>query len=129
MMIRSLLIALIVFVSTESQAGSPKVTGVFSNMRFGTEDVTGVEVFLTCSMKGYFAQVQCAEGTISRPVVVFVTVAGSSIEFTVPVESVPNAYSCPAGKFKGEISANGMHGHFEGLNWPGFLERKKSYWQ
>ena len=128
-MIRSILAALLIFISAELQAGPPKVTGVYSNMRFGTEDVTGVEIFLTYSMKGYFAHVQCAEGAIGRPLLVPVIVAGSFIEFVVPVESAPNTYSCPPGKFKGEVSASGMNGKFEGIDWPGFIERKKSYWQ
>jgi hypothetical protein len=128
-MSRSILVALLVALFSESQAASPKVTGVFSNMRFGTEDVTGVEVFVTYSDKGHFAQVQCAEGAISRPVVVPVLVAGSYIEFAVPADSTPNAYSCPVGKFKGEVSAKGLRGRFEGTDWPGFLKRAKSYWQ
>ena len=128
-MSRSKLIALLVFASAVAHAAAPKITGVFSSMRFGTEDVTGVEVFITSSGKGHFAQVQCAEGAISRPVVVPVIVTGSLVEFVVPTESAPNTYSCPPGKFKGEISASGMTGRFEGLNWPGVLARKKSYWQ
>ena len=128
-MSRSKLLALLLFASAVAHAASPKITGVFSSMRFGTEDVTGVEVFVTSSGKGYFAQVQCAEGAISRPVVVPVVVTGSLVEFVVPPDTTPNTYSCPPGKFKGEISASGMTGSFAGLNWPGVLARKKSYWQ
>lgn len=124
-----ILTALLIFVTAESQADSPKVTGVFSNMRFGTEDVTGVEVFITFSDKGYFAQVQCAEGAISRPVVVPVLVAGPIVEFSVPTDAAPNSYSCPPGKFEGTVSASGMKGRFAGTDWPGFLKRRKSYWQ
>jgi hypothetical protein len=128
-MSRPLLVALLFAMSSGSHAASPKVTGVFSNMRFGTEDVTGVEVFVTYSDKGHFAQVQCAEGAISRPIVVPVLVAGSHVEFSVPTDSAANKFSCPAGKFKGEVSAKGLRGQFEGTDWPGFLKRSKSYWQ
>ena len=128
-MIRSILITLLIFFTAEAQAASPRMTGMFSNMRFGTEDVGGVEVFITYSDKGYFAQVQCAEGAISRPILVPVVVAANFVEFIVPVQVEPNSYSCPSGKFKGEVSSKGMKGHFEGTEWPGFLNRKGSYWQ
>ena len=124
-----ILIALLIFVASEAQADLLKVTGVYSNMRFGTEDVSGVEVFLTYSDKGYFAQIQCAEGAVSSPITVPVHVKNSFVEFSVPTNPVPNSYSCPSGKFNGEISTNGMKGQFEGTDWPGFLKRKNSYWQ
>jgi hypothetical protein len=98
-------------------------------MRFGTEDVSGVEIFITYSTNGYFAQVQCAEGSISRPVVVEVRVAASLIEFSVPPRSDQNSYSCPSGKFRGVVSDRRINGSFDGTNWPGILQRKKSYWQ
>ena len=126
---RSILIALLVFSCSEARAELPRMTGVFSNMRFGTEDVSGVEIIITNSDKGYFAQVQCAEGAISRPILVPVSVAANFIEFIVPVKVESNSYSCPPGKFKGEVSTKGMKGAFEGRRWPGFLSRRGSYWQ
>jgi hypothetical protein len=127
-MIRLILITLLIFFSEGALAASPKITGIFSSMRFGTEDVSGVEVIISYSDRGYFAQVQCAEGAISRPVLVPVIVAATFIEFIVPVKAEPNSYSCPQGKFKGEISNKGMSGHFEGTKWPGFLKRSGSFW-
>jgi hypothetical protein len=100
-MIRTLLVLLLIALTAEVQSASPKVTGIFSNMRFGTEDVYGVEIFITYSSKGYFAQVQCAEGAINRPVVVPAIVAGSSVEFLVPTISATDTYSCPPGNSKG----------------------------
>lgn len=126
---RATLFTLLIISSSLASAGPPKVTGLFSNMRFGTEDVTGVEIFITHSTSGYYVQVQCAEGAISRPVVVEALVSGSLIEFSVPPKSDPNSYSCPTGKFKGIISAREIKGSFEGTNWPSILKRQKSYWQ
>ena len=123
-----ILAAVLAILSAESQADSAKATGIFTSMQFGSEDVRGVEVFITYSDGGYFAQVQCAEGAISRPVVVPVSIAGPFVEFSVPKDLTPHSYSCPSGKFKGEISANGIKGHFEGTNWPGTLKRTNSYW-
>lgn len=126
---RATLFTLLIISSSLASAGPPKVTGPFSNMRFGTEDVTDVEIFITHSTSGYYVQVQCAEGAISRPVVVEALVSGSLIEFSVPPKSDSNSYSCPTGKFKGIISAREIKGSFEGTNWPSILKRQKSYWQ
>lgn len=126
---RTILLTFLIISSTLASAAPLKVTGLFSNMRFGTEDVNGVEIFITNSTNGYFAQVQCAEGSIRRPVVVEVRVTASSIEFSVPPSSDQNSYSCPSGKFKGVVSDRGIKGSFDGTNWPGTLKRKKSYWQ
>lgn len=126
---RAILLTLLIISSSLAYAAPTKVTGLFSNMHFGTEDVSGVEIFITNSTNGYFAQVQCAEGAISRPVVVEVHVSGSLIEFSVPPNSDQNSYSCPSGKFKGIVSDLVIRGSFEGTNWPGILKRQKSYWQ
>lgn len=126
---RTILLTFLIISSTLASAAPLKVTGLFSNMRFGTEDVNGVEIFITYSTNGYFAQVQCAEGAVSRPVVVEVRVTASLIEFSVPPSSDQNSYSCPSGQFKGVVSDRGIKGSFDGMNWPGTLKRKKSYWQ
>jgi hypothetical protein len=110
-------------------AGKPMVTGVFSNMHFATEDVLGVEIFVTLSDEGYFAQIQCAEGAVSKPVIIPVVVDGTRIEFDIPAHPGTTGYTCPAGKFKGEVSAAGLKGTIGGTGWPRFLKRKKSYWQ
>lgn len=126
---RAILFLLLISPIYLVDAAPTKISGLFSSMRLGTEDVSGVEIFITNSTAGYFAQVQCAEGAISRPVLVNVLVSGSSIEFSVPPNSNVNSYSCPTGKFKGVVSAFGIKGNFEGTNWPGTLKRQKSYWQ
>ena len=126
---RSILFTLLFALSVQTQAATPKITGVFSSLRFGTEDVTGVEVFITYSEKGYFAQVQCAEGAISQPILVPARVNGLIVEFDVPPALEENGYACPAGKFEGVLSSFGLKGHFAGTKWPGFLKRKPSYWQ
>ena len=126
---RSILFALLLAFSIQAQSATPKITGVFSSMRFGTEDVTGVEVFITYSGKGYFAQVQCAEGAISQPIIIPVRVNGLFVEFDIPSTLEKNNYACPAGKFEGKLSFFGLKGHFEGTKWPGLLKRKSSYWQ
>lgn len=128
-MFRVFTFALLMTVAALGQAAPPKMTGVFTSMRFGTEDLSGVEVFITLSDRGYFVQVQCAEGAVSSPVVVPAVVSGSSVQFDLPAGPGPNIYSCPSGRFIGKASASGMKGHFEGTDWPGFLRRKRSYWQ
>lgn len=128
-MMRTILMALLIFMTNAAQGADPKITGMYSNMRLGTEDVTGVEIFISLAEKNYFAVVQCAEGAISRPVVVPIVVTGASVEFDLPKEDNTSLYVCPSGKFMGKISENGMLGYFEGSQWPGFLKRGKSYWQ
>lgn len=57
--IRLLMLSLAVMVSPSAfgQAESPKITGLYSNMRAGTEDLSGVEVFPVRGEGGYFATV------------------------------------------------------------------------
>jgi hypothetical protein len=103
-----------------------RVTGLYSNMKFGTEDVTGVEVFLVYSRDGHYAIVQCAEGEPGKPFVAKANVNKNAIEFEVPSNSDS---LCPKGMFRGTVSSKGLRGKFEQMDWPGFLPRKKSYWQ
>jgi hypothetical protein len=136
-MMRFVLATLLFLVTCVSNAWQDKITyitGIYTNMHLGTEDVTGVEVSVTYAEKSYFAVVQCAEGAISRPIVVPAIVRpatgeGYPIEFVIPPEQVRDRYVCPAGKFVGVISKEGMKGHFEGTNWPNFLKKGNSYWQ
>jgi len=97
-------------------------------MQFGTEDVTGVEIFLVFSRSGYYAVMQCAEGAPGVPVVLPVKVAGNLLEIEAPLRK-ENDSGCPASKFLGTIEEAGLKGSFEGTEWPGFLKRGGSYWQ
>ena len=107
-----------------------RVTGLYSNMKFGTEDVTGVEIFIVYASPydraAHYATVQCAEGVPGKPFTTRVTVTASNVEFIVPED---RETLCPVGKFVGTVSAKGLQGTFEHTKWPGFLPRKRSYWQ
>jgi len=122
--------ALMLIANFAAAAEPPKVTGIYSNMRFGTEDVTGVEVFIVLShIRGhgqYQATVQCAEGALGVPEVVPVMVSGTSISFKITSEQS----GCPTASFTGQITKLGLAGTFEGAtDYPGFLKRGRSYWQ
>jgi hypothetical protein len=119
-------VVLVFWLSAPAFGAEDQPTGVFSNMYFGTEDVNGMEMFVLNSNDGYFALIQCAEGSPSRPVLVPVSIAGPFIDFSIRNEP---ASHCPKTRFKGKISATGIKGNFEGTNYPGMLKRKKSYWQ
>jgi hypothetical protein len=114
-------------ISMLSYAAGPKVTGMFSSLRFGTEDVSGVEMYVMYSHSNYYAALQCAEGAPGIPEIVKLSVSASSISFVVPANS---GSSCPSGAtFSGELTASGIKGSFSGTDWPGFLKRGKGYWQ
>jgi hypothetical protein len=121
-----LALALILSPSAFAQAESPRITGLYSNMRAGTEDLSGVEVFLVRGEGGYFATVQCAQGVPGKPVLVPALVSGRVVEFQLPADAKT---LCPAAKFRGELRDDGLKGAFEGSDWPGFLTRSRSYWQ
>ena len=124
---RRLLLASSIALLGNAYAVEPKVTGIFSSMNLGAEDVTGVEVFIVYSNSGYYAHVQCAEGAISRPIVVPVNVSGNRIEFNVPKSVSSNEFSCPAGRFTGRIIKDTLEGHFAGTDWPHALNRRRIY--
>ena len=124
-----LVFTILLCVGLTAHGDEPKVTGIFSSMSFGTEDVTGAEVFIVYSESGYYALVQCAEGAISRPIVTPARVSGNLVEFTVPKPAHQTDYTCPAGKFTGKILKDKLEGHFSGTDWPGVLMRRQSYWQ
>lgn len=122
--------AVSLIASFAAAAEPPKVTGIYSNMRFGTEDVTGVEVFILFSQfrgnSQYLATVQCAEGVPGVPEVVPVMVSGTSVSFKITSEQS----GCPTVSFAGQITELGLAGTFEGTaDYPGFLKRGRSYWQ
>eukprot|EP00456_Euglypha_rotunda_P087226 TRINITY_DN8873_c0_g1_i4.p1 TRINITY_DN8873_c0_g1~~TRINITY_DN8873_c0_g1_i4.p1 ORF type:complete len:124 (+),score=10.64 TRINITY_DN8873_c0_g1_i4:590-961(+) len=115
----------LLFVSCLAMASELRVTGTYSNLRFGTEDLSGVEVTIVSGGTGYYAVVQCAEGAPGIPLVVPAQVHGARIEFRVTAASS----GCPEAAFTGAVTAAGLTGVFEGTQWPGFLKRGKSYWQ
>ena len=112
-------------VLSVSAASVPKLTGTYSSLQMGTEDLHGVEISIVIGGKGYFAIVQCAEGVPGIPQVVPAQIAGLSLQFTLE----NSATGCPASAFQGTVSANGLTGAFEGTTWPGFMRRRKGYWQ
>lgn len=106
-------------------APTPKITGTYSSFRFGTEDLTGAEITIVVGGDGYYAIVQCAEGTPGVPQVVRAQVEGLTVTF-----GLDDAKSgCPVSVFSGTIDMQGLIGAFEGSAWPGLLKRGKSYWQ
>jgi len=110
-----------------SQAADPRVTGMYSNLRFGTEDVTGVEMYVVSSHGSYYASLQCAEGAPGIPETVKLSISGSSVSFVVPSST---RSGCPSGAtFTGQLAADGIRGSFAGTDWPGFLKRGNGYWQ
>ena len=111
-----------------SAASNPQITGTYSSLEYIAEagDVVGVEITVIYSDSGYFALVQCAEGSPGAPQLIPVTVEGSTISFSLP----PQADSdCPATNFLGSISKRGLTGTFKDNDWPGFLKRRRSYWE
>lgn len=106
-------------------AAQQRVTGTYSSLRMGTEDLSGAEVTVVYGGNGYYAIVQCAEGSPGIPLVVPAKVIGEVLTFTVTEASS----GCPPAMFSGTISHKGLSGAFEGSSWPGLLKRGKSYWQ
>ncbi|MFC7301086.1 hypothetical protein [Cognatiluteimonas weifangensis] len=123
------IIAIAAFALASSAAASePKITGTYSGFEYIAEagDVVGVEITIVYSDSGYFALVQCAEGSPGAPSLVPATVDVSTVSFSLP----PQADSdCPATQFQGTISKRGLTGTFKDTNWPGLLKRRHSYWQ
>ena len=111
--------------SSDAAAPNPKLTGMFSDMRFNAEggDVLGQEIFIVYSKHGYFAVLQSSEGEPGRPVVVPATLTGSSVTFRVPADVDLR------GEFRGVISQDGLIGTFSGNGQSVNLKRKSSYWQ
>jgi hypothetical protein len=110
-----------------SHAIDPKVTGMYSNLHFGTEDVTGVEIYVVYSHGNYYGSLQCAEGSPGIPETVKLSVSGSSVSFVV---SSDTSSGCASGAtFTGHFTALGIEGTFAGTDWPGLLRRGKGYWQ
>ena len=117
-----------IVLASSAAASEPRITGTYSSLEYVAEagDIVGVEITVIYSDSGYFTLVQCAEGSPGVPLLVPATVKGSTISFSLPsqVES-----DCPATQFQGTISKRGLTGAFKDTDWPGFLKRRRSYWQ
>jgi hypothetical protein len=123
----SVLFALLIAVATLALAQDEvRVTGLYSNMKVGTEHISGVEIFIVLSEKDVYAIVQCAEAFPGKPFVAKATVDKNMVSFEVPKD---RDVVCPSGRYQGSVSNRGLRGSFERTDWPGFLPRKKSFWQ
>ena len=109
-------------------SAAPKITGVYSDLRIipVERDVVGTEMFLLYDGDAYWVLLQCAEGKLGPPELLPAIVHYPKLTFTVPKQT---ATMCPSGQFEGTLSPRGLKGSIKGLEWPGFLPRKKSYWQ
>ena len=128
LLLLALLLAGTGFLSTASAAGKKQVTGIYSNMSYSREggDVVGTEVFVLYEGSTYKALVQCAGGPVGEAQLLPAVVSYPEISFVIPPDS-PTL--CPKGEYKGKISPKGLKGSIQDHDWPGFLPRKKSYWQ
>jgi hypothetical protein len=107
-------------------AAEPRITGTYSNLRFGTEDLYGVEITVVYGGHQHHVIVQCAEGEPGSPEIAVANIQGNQISFQLPATT---RSECPTTAFHGTISNKGLTGKFEGMEWPGFLKRGQSYWQ
>jgi hypothetical protein len=121
----ALLLAPVACVATDAKS---RITGVFSDLRYVPDagDVVGTEIFLIYGGGPYYVLIQCAEGRVGGPVLLPAIVDGANLSVTVPKD---NDAGCPGGEMRAEISARGLNGKTGRLEWPGFLPRRKSYWQ
>ncbi|HEV8199269.1 MAG TPA: hypothetical protein VGS03_04545 [Candidatus Polarisedimenticolia bacterium] len=124
--LRSVCLAMLLILGpTAGSAGrGPRVTGIYSDMRFiqNSGDVLGTEIMIVTSVKGYYAFIQVSEGEPAVPVVVPITVEGAMVSFNVPD-------SLGGGEFRGKVSDIGLTGGFGGDRQSWNLKRGKSYWQ
>lgn len=122
----SLLIAVTASAATLEVA--PKVTGTFSSFAYNDEsgDLGGTEISIVVGGDGYYAIVQCAEGSPGTPIMAKVQVQGQRVSFAVPKGT---ASGCPPATYSGTVSAAGLTGQFAGFGRSKLLQRKPSYWQ
>ena len=113
-------------LASVASAAEPRVTGTYSSLRFGTEDLTGMEVSVLYGGHAYYVLVQCAEGEPGVPALVPARVDGLALSFQL---SESSRSGCPTTPFRGTIGSKGLSGRFGGMAWPGFLKRGPSYWQ
>ncbi|ULU25745.1 hypothetical protein [Dyella terrae] len=110
---------------TFGQTSKPKVTGVYSNLRYNQEggDLLGMELLVIPSEAGYTAFVQIAEGSAPYTAIVPLAVENSQISFTLPLGGAYGGM-----KFDGELKATSLViKSAAGANET--LRRDKSYWQ
>jgi hypothetical protein len=107
------------------EGGQPqtKITGMFSTYEYLEDagDISGLEVFIVVTNKGYHAVIQDSLGYPDVPVVVPVEVEGDWVRF---------GFSNSAGEeqsFEGRVTGKALSGKLNGE--PYSLPRKKSYWQ
>lgn len=124
----ALLISSLLVAATGPASAAPKITGVYSDLRLVPVegDVVGTEVFLLYDGSAYAVLLQCAEGRLGPAELLPAIVDYPKVTFTVPKQT---ATMCPSGEFEGTLSSRGLKGSVKGLEWPGLLPRKKSYWQ
>lgn len=116
-------------VSALTFADDQNVTGLFSTFRYskGSGDMTGAEIHVVQSPRGFSAIVQASEGAPGYPEVLQIGVVGRTITFTVPETS---ATGFAPGNYRGTVTAKGLRlrgpkGQYENY----FLPRKPSFWQ
>jgi hypothetical protein len=124
----SAILAVVVPASEASDPPLPKMTGTFSNLAYSKRggDMVGSEIFILSATGATFAMIQCGAGRLGAPILVPAIVDPPHISFTVPKENDAN---CPSGEVRGTISARGLSAKSDASEWPGFLPRRKSYWQ
>lgn len=102
-------------------------TGTFTDLSYSAEsgDLSGTELRIVQTRKGYQGILQFAEGGPGEVIVIPVSIDGENVHFEIPLSS-PDA-----GTFQGKISARDLRGKFK-FRTGGELEvrlpRKKSYW-
>lgn len=87
-----------------------KYTGTFSSFKFNKEsgDLSGVEIKIVLTRKGYQGVLQIAEGGPSQLIVVNINVENENISF-----EIPKSYPDYGGQsFKGKIDNNSITGNF-----------------
>jgi len=117
---------LIVFVDSYVLADEIKYTGTFSSITYNEEsgDLSGIELRIIFTKKGYSGMLQICEGGAGNLIIVQPTIEKGNIRFSI----ADKLYS---GGFDGFIRADGIHGKFTFSGNVGsveFLPRKKSYW-
>jgi len=119
------LLVFTVFASNVSaQHQAQRITGIYSSLRFNAEsgDLSGTELLIIPANPGYIAFVQLAEGDVPSVAVVPVSVSGSRIEFTMPLDAVPGGF-----RFTGSIEGDKLVGRWQDRGQE-VLRRGKSYW-
>ena len=125
----TLLVCAVICDAAISAPPKVRVTGMFSDLAYVAEagDLVGTEVFLGYQGDGiYFALVQCAEGSPSKPLLVEASVDGLQVKFSLPPS---DSSHCPVATFVGTVSRSGLRGKFLGGGEAVTLRRRSSYWQ